>query len=308
VQAFFLLLFFFLSLEEKKPVSLQAYWGRNRKLQLCNYGPILSQGNEYPKMQWEIPGTFYVLRWVIGIRIVHTGSYLANVAQICNKKWTWLQTCERWLVSTRSIVSRRHQHWGSVHVVTRKLHLGQTSEHVHTDRHKYDKKSLLLLLKQIMALFTIYIALFGWFWWYLWPKMAYKKKITVQGISKSGSILELRTTKQSWSNETYTYGMLEHANNNQNSETIGRRFISSALFQDLKRREDCFSRKGLRIQCLSCESVATELPSVRVNSSDIWSAYHLFGFPTFSVLHVNFRIFALVAAKICRHCFGRVWK
>ena len=29
-----------------------------------------------------------------------------------------------------------------MHVVTRKLDLGHTSEHVHTDRHKYDKNSL----------------------------------------------------------------------------------------------------------------------------------------------------------------------
>ena len=46
---------------------------------------------------------------------------------------------------THTRVLRRHQHWGSVHVVTRKLDLDQTSmTHTHTVRHKCDKNSLVV--------------------------------------------------------------------------------------------------------------------------------------------------------------------
>ena len=76
--------------------------------------------------------------WVINIiQINQTASYLMNEVKSCNKKWVLLQSVEGEL-SVHDQLFRWHQHWGSLHGVTRKLDLDQTSM-AHTERHKCDK-------------------------------------------------------------------------------------------------------------------------------------------------------------------------
>ena len=71
--------------------------------------------------------------------------------------------------SVHDRILRRHQHWESVHVVTRKLDLDQTSmTHTHTVRHKCDK----LTCCNNIVLYSLDMT--GWFWWYQRPKMAFK--------------------------------------------------------------------------------------------------------------------------------------
>ena len=66
----------------------------------------------------------------------------------------------------------RHQHSGSVHGYSETRSRSNVwKEHTHTEWHKYDKTHTFCCKFWV---YSLRMALFGWFWWYLWPKMAYK--------------------------------------------------------------------------------------------------------------------------------------
>ena len=68
-------------------------------------------------------------------------TYDISFITVCNYSLSitvsFITVCKRWNFSTRSFC--RHQHWGSLHVVTRKLDLDQTSmARKHTERQMWE--------------------------------------------------------------------------------------------------------------------------------------------------------------------------
>ena len=115
--------------------------------------------------------------WVIDIiKINQMGLYLANEAKICNQnEFLWLPSVnsKRWIVSMQVVVMPTSvlSECARRDIITRKLDLDQMSvAHTHTgnERRKCNKTHLLLIILALSLDMTV-----GWFWWYLWPEIAF---------------------------------------------------------------------------------------------------------------------------------------
>ena len=94
-------------------------------------------------------------------------------SQYLQQKWLWLQSVGGWLLSTWLFCW--HQHSGSMCGYSETRSRSNVwKEHMHTERHKYDKTRDKTFPLQILGLFA------SWFIWpclddnYLWHKMVYK--------------------------------------------------------------------------------------------------------------------------------------
>ena len=102
------------------------------------------------------------------IRIVQTGTYEANKPKICNRKLL-------------SDISSRSNFWLSNRARFLGADVGKTINC--TEDSPIYRLNQSLSLQMLASFARSYMTLFEWFWWYLWPKMAYKMPQALPTVS-----------------------------------------------------------------------------------------------------------------------------